>query len=255
MRRFTVSSILTLLLAAPAAASAQKSMLIGVVRRDSAGGAPVAGVQVELPKLKQRVRTNAEGGFRLELPPGRHAVVVRQLGFTPLSDTVELRVGEGIVREFVLMPQAAVLDSVRVTAPETKYISPNLRDFEARRKQGFGRFITEEELRQNDNRRIGDVVLSKFPGIRPVRNGSKTYLTSDRAARFKGQECYVEIYVDGVTMSPTSSRDPAVNVDELNVNQFGAVEYYAGGASIPAQFNRTQSNKRCGVLLLWSRER
>ena len=32
-----------------------------------------------------------------------------------------------------------------------------------------------------------------------------------------------------------------------------AVEFYAGGATIPVQHNKTGSN--CGVLLLWTRER
>jgi hypothetical protein len=36
-------------------------------------------------------------------------------------------------------------------------------------------------------------------------------------------------------------------------NQFAAVEYYPGGASVPAEYNSTGGG--CGVLLLWTRER
>jgi hypothetical protein len=35
--------------------------------------------------------------------------------------------------------------------------------------------------------------------------------------------------------------------------QTGAIEFYAGGASLPVQFNRTSSG--CGALLLWTRDR
>ena len=56
----------------------------------------------------------------------------------------------------------------------------------------------------------------------------------------------VDVYLDGVLSTNN-------DLEKQNVNQFAAVEYYAGGATIPVQYNRTGSS--CGVLLLWSRER
>src|SRR5258708_7056252 len=43
------------------------------------------------------------------------------------------------------------LDEVKVSASARKYISPSLSDFDERRKTGSGHFITEEEMRKNDD--------------------------------------------------------------------------------------------------------
>jgi hypothetical protein len=57
----------------------------------------------------------------------------------------------------------------------------------------------------------------------------------------------MELYakVQGATIRPDFGR--------LTARDYAAVEFYAGGATIPAQYNATGSD--CGVLLLWTRER
>lgn len=241
-------------LALPCGASAQTAALGGTVRGDSTS-ARLAGAQVELPQLGRGARTDAEGRFLLgRLPAGRHAVVVRHVGFAPVTDTVQLSEGETATRDFVLRAQVPTLDSVVVTAPERRYLSPALRAVEERRKQGHGRFITEEDLRRNDDRRLGAVVRQKIPGIRVVQRGTKSFLASTRPATLRPRDhCYVDIFVDGVLLSPEGRSDPAVDIDALHVIQFAAAEFYPGGASIPPQYNRTANG--CGVFLLWSRER
>ena len=47
---------------------------------------------------------------------------------------------------------------------------------------------------------------------------------------------------------------PAIRtIEKLRVEEFAGIEFYAGGASVPVQYNKTGSS--CGVLLLWSRMR
>lgn len=43
------------------------------------------------------------------------------------------------------------------------------------------------------------------------------------------------------------------DLERLNINQLGGIEYYAGAASVPPQYNRTGST--CGVIIFWTRER
>ena len=39
----------------------------------------------------------------------------------------------------------------------------------------------------------------------------------------------------------------------FQINDYAAVEYYAGGATVPLQYNQTGGG--CGVLVLWTREK
>src|SRR5262249_30664802 len=151
--------------------------------RDSSGH-QLAAAEVVMPGLNRRATANWAGEFKLgQLPAGRHAIVIRHVGFAPLVDTVEFTDGAKVDREFVLTEVPTKLDEVQVKAPERKYISPALREFEERRKQGFGHFIDEEEMRKNNERRLIDVVQAYMPGLTTFStrtSGSivKEYITS-----------------------------------------------------------------------------
>ena len=258
-----------LLTVIPGIVVAQTGRLAGTVMRDSSGTA-LASAEVTLPDLKRSTTSNYRGEFSLSgLPAGRHAVVIRRLGFAPLIDTVAIQAGSTVDREFVLLETAVQLDSVRVAAPERKYISPHLQEFDERRKLGFGHFITEEELRKEDNRSFVNVIASRVPGIRVFRpdprNPSSEYLGSTRkcgdgpailSCKGGGSYCPVTMYIDGVVVFNGATEKERAFIPDLGkyaTNQYAGVEFYAGAATIPPKYNMTGSG--CGVLLLWTRER
>jgi hypothetical protein len=239
--------------------------LIGVVVRDSAGTG-VGGAEVRLSGVQQSVTTNYLGEFRFTgVGQGRYELTIRRIGFRPYSDTVDFPAAGRVAREFMLVEQAVPLDSVRVNAAgERKYISPALNAFEERRKAGFGHFISDSVLRRSEDRSLANVIVSFIPGIRLAR-GTTNYISSTRkcgsgpailTCRGAAVQCPPSMYVDGVlaynaTLQVDASRRPDLN--QMPVREFAGVEYYAGGATIPAQYNRTGND--CGVLLLWTRER
>ena len=98
---------------APAAelhAQTATATLRGTVREP--GGTPVADAQVEVRSLAAGVRrgalTNASGLYNVGgLQPGSYAVRVIRLGFTPVTDTVRLPVGEVVTRDFRFARAAA----------------------------------------------------------------------------------------------------------------------------------------------------
>jgi hypothetical protein len=239
--------------------------LIGVVVRDSVGTA-VGGAEVRLSGVQQSVTTNYLGEFRFTgVAQGRHELSIRRIGFLPYSDTVDFSAGGRVAREFMLVEQPVALDSVRVNAAgERKYISPALNGFEERRKAGFGHFITDSVLRRNEDRSLATVLVSFIPGIRLARGGT-TYISSTRkcgagpailTCRGAAVQCPPSMYVDGVLAYNASLQVDAVrrpDLDQMPVREFAGIEYYAGGATVPAQYNRTSND--CGVLLLWTRER
>jgi hypothetical protein len=240
-------------------------MLTGTVTRDSAGHA-LAAAEVMLPDLKRSVVANYMGEFRLSaLAAGRYEIIIRHVGFATYIDTLEIAAGAHVDREFVLRELATKLEEVRVSAPERKYISPALSGFEERRKTGNGHFITEEELRKNDDHPLLNTLTSHISGVlrMPVdRRNNDEYLASGRKCgagpailSCKGgtSYCPVTLYLDGVLVYDSSRGESPPDMRTFDQRDIAAVEYYAGGATTPSKFNQTSSG--CGVLLLWTRER
>ncbi|HEY6218462.1 MAG TPA: hypothetical protein VIV65_00310, partial [Gemmatimonadaceae bacterium] len=154
------------------------------------------------------------------------------------------------------------LDTIRTKDRKTDYISPALRGFEDRRREGFGHFLSEAELRKMDNRRVADVIM-RFPGVAILRGGTsdpgKVYAGSSRKpvspSKVTGP-CYAAVYVDGVERKDMALvrgqlRQTPPNLNDINIDQLAAIEYYGGEATAPQGFHQNG----CGLLLLWTRER
>jgi hypothetical protein len=261
MRAFIVATS-CFLTAAPLVA--QQGRFVGIVTRDS-GGTGIPTVEVSLPDLKRGARTNYKGEFRMdEIPLGKHEVVIRHPGFEPLVDTVELAGTAITAREFVLRPLTHTLDTVAVVKEATRYHSARLIGFEQRRKEGFGHFLDETELRKHDVSNV-NTVLARMPGIRLIPYMSAVYATSARTAFGMGRahadpldskspsDCWLTVYLDGVRIYNIGMKTQAPDFAKWNVSDFAGIELYLGGSTIPPQFN--SSDNGCGLLLLWTRER
>jgi hypothetical protein len=265
-----IAAVVTL--ATAASVGAQTGSLAGTVARDSAGHV-LGGVELRLPQVNRVATTNYLGEFGIAgLPIGRYAVVLRAVGFTPVTDTVEIKAGAVTEREFVLAPVVAALDTVRTTGAGQRRLPPGLAGMEERRRSGQGgHFITEDVLRDNDARQMAGLLSARIPGVSQVFIGSAVYLSSGRTIGDGGpvfrkkpagspNQCFVTVYVDGVRSwtgpwDGPSDREhtPPPDFGHMGVNEYGGIEYYAGGASLPTQFNATGTG--CGTLLLWTRDR
>ena len=152
---------------------------------------------------------------------------------------------------------AQQLAPVEVSVDRTA-LSPQMREFEARRQSGFGGYFIDELAMRKTDAPIAMLIPRFFPGVRVVLIDTRTYLTLARggaARELMGEgpkNCWIDIYVDGIQQFGDRIGDP-VDVSRIGTHTLAAAEFYAGGASVPPQFNRTANN--CGVLLLWSRER
>jgi len=216
---------------------------------DASTGDPVEGAQVTDVATGTFALTTKTGTVSLIfLPDGGSMVRIRKIGFAPWSAFVAISPRDTAPLTIVLTPTVPVLPTVVTTDTAPHYISGRLRDFEARRKTGTGHYISEAELRKNDNREMPDV-LRKLPGITvtcSTRTPRVCTASESRTASSASSRCPFVIYVDGV-------QSPDKNLLMLPVNQFAGVEAYIGPSEMPAQYNMTGS--ACGVLLLWSRER
>ena len=256
----TVSvAVAVLALSGPAVARGQTATLIGAVMRDTSGH-ELGAAEIVLPDLKRGTQANYLGAFKFDkLPAGRHAIVIRHIGFSVLYDTIDVRDGARIEREFVMTETPRTLDSVQVRAPAKKYISPGLQAFEERRKEGFGHFVTEDVLRKNDHSTMLNVVLGYIPGL--AKNPKTGYVGSMRkcgdgpvilGCGRTTMYCPPTLYIDGVLSYDAPNGTVQPDFSRMSVMEYAAVEYYSTSTT-PAQYNRSSAG--CGTLLLWTRER
>jgi hypothetical protein len=248
------------------AGTAQTGAIEGAVNADSLGKRSVPGAEISIPALHLTTQTNFAGEYHLGgITPGRYLVIATAVGLRSVGDSVSIALGTTTYLDFVLATRAIVLDSVVSKAPAARtYISPALNGFEERRLSGSGGyFVTDSILRREEDRPLWEVIQMHVPGAHMVfpPNSFAVLLASGRGPSTKAmiggsKTCYPDVYLDGISLAPaaaTATSSPKVDLTRFLTPEIGAVEFYAGGASLPVQFNHTSSG--CGALLLWSREK
>ena len=181
-----------------------------------------------------QVVTGANGRFRiLDLPVGRHILLVRRLGYEPVSAMLQVDAGDTLRLSFPLERVANSLDKVVVTATRP---GGRLAEFEERRAAGIGVFMNEPEIAQRNSVTIEDLLR----GITTTRF---------RAGSTPLKGCiHEQWYLDGVALSMSTKR-----VDLPSPKDLAGIEYYSGPARIPVQFKSTGGAGFCGVLLFWTK--
>jgi hypothetical protein len=156
--------------------------LPGVVTRDTLAHT-VSGAAIALPQLGRLVRTDSAGSFRFaDVPPGRHAIVVRAVGFRVLSDSIDIQGGQTLDADLTLTPLVVLLDTIRTRAGRLPGVPWMLQEFESRRRSSpTGKFLTDSTLRKHDDAVMASVV-GMLPGARTVQDRSYVYLASTRAS-------------------------------------------------------------------------
>ena len=226
---------------------------------------PLGDVDLWLPSLDRRARTDGSGAFTFDsIPPGYQVLSVRQSGFGTRIDTVRLASGRTTTREYALKPTQ--LDAMRAIAVAANYTSPGLRGFENRRStRPSGFFIAESELRSHENEQLVNAIIGRVPGLRPLAsdNGGTYLASSIKQCRSRSLSesarcapCYVTTYVDGVLVYNADINDERAeptDLGRLSIKDLAGVEFYPREGTAPPPY--TAARLGCGTLLLWMRER
>ncbi len=260
-----VAGALSAQAAAGTALPRYRARLLGVY--DETSGEPIEGVRVLDIATGTWAQTSTSGAVALFfLPDGGSLVRLQKIGYEVMTLPVAISPRDTTPLTIV-MRRITELPAVLTKATETsRYISPRLRGFEERQKRGFGSFIGDSVLRANEGHPLANVIMSRAPGINVMQGaGNATYLLKSPHCVGGGPP---QVVLDGVPMSPdpppnlgvSGRRTRPVPMDNVpfdltkfDVSTLAGVEWYPDSDMAPIEF--AHSSARCGLLLLWTRER
>jgi TonB-dependent starch-binding outer membrane protein SusC len=242
------------------------AVLRGSVLSDSSD-LPLRGAEVGIPELGLLTRTDSSGQFRLAgIPAGRRIVIVRLLGFAPVSHVLTFAAADSTETEFTLVPTMQKLAGVTVKAAAP--VVDKLADFERRRAAGFGHFLTRDILAKNENRQLGEL-MSTIPGnwVQRSRNSNTSWVVGGRGTQsflrncsvrdisdlVKGANCncYAAVFLDGALVYGGNDGELLFDINSIQPRDIAGVEYYSGPATTPPEFNGTRL--ACGTVVIWTR--
>lgn len=253
----------------PAPKSKYVGRLVGVY--DERSGDPIDSVEVRDMLTGNFAYTTATGTLSLFFVDTAGSLLrIRKFGYTPVTMFVGNAPGLPPVT-LTLEPAAQRLPAVVTRDSARKYLSPALNAFEERRKTGMGYFLSEAELRKEDNRPLANILRSHM-GTLAVQDiivgGQRVTIAASR--RSNGGNCPVDVYLDGVSLGSnaqnggtlailgkrggggTALQQGYVDLTQFQATDFAAIEFHNVG-DMPAEFAHTGSG--CGALYFWTRER
>jgi hypothetical protein len=227
-------------LSVPVTVARGSSRVQGVVR--TAAGVPLGGARVSVAGTDVAGTTSPNGAFTLAgLPAGTHSLEVRAIGYAPTRVAVNLSRARPAAVAVTVGERVNTLESVVVQADRTKLQKDYTGFLERSKRGGFGRYITEEDMRRRSAFVVTDV-LRTTPGLRVVPNGGFGYTVQGRG------NCSPDLFIDGMRVL-----DGTAQIDQLVQPQdVGGIEVYAGGTGAPAQLTGPGGSS-CGVVAVWTK--
>lgn len=214
---------------------------------------PLGSADVSVVGTGARVVTSENGRFlMLQVPPGQYLLVVRRIGYAPTSGIIEVPERDTLRLSYTLVRSNNLLDTVRVRSSR---VTMRMFDFEKRRQQGLGQFITQEEIERRGSIQTSDF-LRYMRGVEVSVNTTQAFGSTQVYSRREGggfdanqqqNYCPMQVLLDGIILPRY------FNLDLLPPpKQIAGIEVYSGAATIPPQFGGV--DRRCGVVAVWTRD-
>lgn len=257
MRCDRVSFLLMCALFSATPAVAQKpnkrATMSGKILADSSER-PLFGAQISVPALRITVTSDSLGNFRLNgIEPGRQLITVSHIGFEQLKTYIAFAASDTVDADILLTPirtnGAQRVGAVSVTADA---VPRGLAEFERRRQNGMGDFLTEDAIRKASRGELTDVVR-RIPGVQFSRpaSGFGAYASAGRGAS-RGRPCFVAVMIDRTWVYEGKRNELPFDLNSISPDIVVAMEYYRGMGYIPAEFAKERNS--CGTLIIWTRQ-
>jgi TonB-linked SusC/RagA family outer membrane protein len=163
MRRGSLISALSLLLAAPVALHGQATGTVEGTVLDSTTASPLAGVTVSIPELEIASLTGPEGRYTLTgVPAGEHAVLAQLIGYGVRTETVQVVSDQAATLDFGLVSEAIELEAIVAVGYGTQHV----RDL-----TGAISSVGAEDLRQVATPHSLEAIKGRAAGVDIVSDG------------------------------------------------------------------------------------
>lgn len=227
---------------------------------------PLEGVDVRLIGDTTRHSTSASGTFRLYGSRGVELLLqFRRVGFNAQL----LKVTGDWSGTVLMTPGAFALPDVQVNARNAKPAqyadTRKYDDFFRRRRQGFGQFISRDDIDKRNALHTPEILEGK-PGIRvDVQTGRGTMVAMARCNEYPPQ---INVYVDGAKQYPIGGqkapreslgrvfKDPEIAgstgemLNRVNPSDIEMIEIFRGPGELPPEFN----DGNCAAIVIWTRQ-
>ena len=183
--------------------------------------------------------TDSAGRFALaDLPAGRQVIRILYRDSVSYQHPIKLTAGKTLTLSVLLDVDAIELAPIVVEAKSLR-AERSLAGFYDRRKWGFGRFYTQQDLERRRGLPLRSLLSESGVSMR-CGSGYCIPLTSTF-----GRQCVMSLYLDGLWL-------PADQLDLVHLDELAAVEVYKRGFDVPEEF-QFSFGSTCGAALLWSR--
>ena len=178
-------------------------------------------------------------------------VTVRRLGYRPASRRLRMPDSrDGVALDVTLDLVPIRLEDVTSAAARRARRLANA-GFYDRSREGFGHFVTEEDILERNPHEVTDVLL-RIPGVSRIgRSDGSAMISIMRAqGRFASAFCSPKVFVDGVVVATPNTQ--AFDFDAfLEPEEIAGIEIYRGPAELPVMFGGAESD--CGVIVVWTK--
>jgi len=210
-----------------------------------AAGIPIAGASISIAGIQAGTTSDEKGHFHLAIPAaGQQKLLVRRLGFQPVSSDLNIVAGESLRDVTVRMtPAASLLNPVLVSATRGAYSGRLAGYYQRLERKSAGYFISRDQIDKKSYRNLSQL-LRTVPGINafPLKIGGS-------AVRIRERQCRPLVWLDGVPMPAAE-----VDLDAFPVSTLHGIEVYSSSGATPQDF-ATSGSTSCGSIVLWSRGR
>ena len=212
---------------------------------------PLVSAEVTVLRTTVKISTNNLGKFRFtDVPAGQYLLIVKRLGFRPVSGLIDVPPGDTVRLTYSLERSAQGLAAVNITE---KRESVRMLEFNQRMRQGVGEFFTAEQLEKRAALSVADILrYARTMTITPdnTNNGALIALSKREGGGLNAggaAYCPMQVVVDNVQMPSGFPMDLLPPPKMIS-----GIEVYAGAATAPLQF--AGNDRRCGMILVWTKD-
>lgn len=206
--------------------------------RSSINGLPISGVMVAVRGARVFGVSDSTGAFALgSVPPGRQTVRILYRDSIAYEEEITLKRGKTLTLS-VLLDLAAVELSPIVVEAKSLRADRSLVGFYDRKRWGWGRFYTLEDLEQRRARSMRTLLAEAGVQV-------QCRFTCVAVGYMGARPCVMALFLDGMNVPPDY-------LDLVHPDDLAGVEVYKRELDVPLEF-RTNLWESCGAVVMWDR--